>query len=419
MNKAFGFGVAATMVIGGVASADILYDNPVGAGGGTAINQEFGDFPTYSTYLVADFNVPNPGFTLTSVVAPMTVNGAWAAVTTARLHLFAVTGNLPDNITDDPSASRIVPVSYDPQTGILSTVGLSLDVAAGDYWIGLTGIGDFGGIGQAFTLEGANEAGLPDAARNPGGSFNFPAGTDWFAIETFDAWQFHSFALTVEGDPIPPGNCPWDLDNSGVVGATDLLSLLVNWGKCADCDDCPADFDGNCTVGATDLLALLVNWGPCPVGAVIIDFQVLEIDDGNIHNWGYHYEEDGFQLDHPKSEPFEFATFGTQESRYPGSTALFNSTANGVTTLTRIGGGAFDVQSIDISNVNNNGPVTVNFTGNIQGGGQVFDNFTTSGSPNMLETHVFTDFNNLESMVWVQESPFHQFDNITVVPVEP
>ncbi|MEE9130401.1 MAG: hypothetical protein V3T84_10305 [Phycisphaerales bacterium] len=60
----------------------------------------------------------------------------------------------------------------------------------------------------------------------------------------------------------PP--CPWDLDNSGIVGATDLLSLLVNWGKCADCNDCPADFDGNCTVGATDLLALLVNWGPCP-----------------------------------------------------------------------------------------------------------------------------------------------------------
>ncbi|MEE9129915.1 MAG: M20/M25/M40 family metallo-hydrolase [Phycisphaerales bacterium] len=61
-----------------------------------------------------------------------------------------------------------------------------------------------------------------------------------------------------------PNPCPWDLDGSGIVGATDLLSLLVNWGTCADCNDCPADFDGNCTVGATDLLALLVNWGPCP-----------------------------------------------------------------------------------------------------------------------------------------------------------
>ncbi len=57
----------------------------------------------------------------------------------------------------------------------------------------------------------------------------------------------------------PP--CPWDLDCTGSVGASDLLSLLVSWGPCKGC---PADFDGNGTVGASDLLALLVNWGPCP-----------------------------------------------------------------------------------------------------------------------------------------------------------
>ncbi|MEE9131804.1 MAG: FG-GAP repeat protein, partial [Phycisphaerales bacterium] len=55
--------------------------------------------------------------------------------------------------------------------------------------------------------------------------------------------------------------CPWDLDGSDSVGASDLLSLLVSWGPCKGC---PADFDGNGTVGASDLLALLVNWGPCP-----------------------------------------------------------------------------------------------------------------------------------------------------------
>ena len=55
--------------------------------------------------------------------------------------------------------------------------------------------------------------------------------------------------------------CPWDLDGSGSVGASDLLALLVSWGPC---EGCPADFDGNGSVGASDLLALLVNWGPCP-----------------------------------------------------------------------------------------------------------------------------------------------------------
>ena len=57
--------------------------------------------------------------------------------------------------------------------------------------------------------------------------------------------------------------CPGDLDGDGTVGATDLLLLLVTWGRCDDCNDCQPDFDRNCSVGATDLLELLVNWGPC------------------------------------------------------------------------------------------------------------------------------------------------------------
>ena len=52
-----------------------------------------------------------------------------------------------------------------------------------------------------------------------------------------------------------------DLDGDGVVGASDLLILLVNWGPCGDCKDCPADLNGDCTVGAVDLLILLANWG--------------------------------------------------------------------------------------------------------------------------------------------------------------
>ncbi len=55
--------------------------------------------------------------------------------------------------------------------------------------------------------------------------------------------------------------CPWDLDDNGIVGASDLLALLASWGPCKGC---PADFDENGTVGASDLLALLANWGACP-----------------------------------------------------------------------------------------------------------------------------------------------------------
>ncbi len=40
----------------------------------------------------------------------------------------------------------------------------------------------------------------------------------------------------------------------------DIVLLLAAWG--ADPGG-PSDFDDNGIVGATDLLALLVNWGPC------------------------------------------------------------------------------------------------------------------------------------------------------------
>ncbi|MEE8153901.1 MAG: M12 family metallo-peptidase [Phycisphaerales bacterium] len=58
-----------------------------------------------------------------------------------------------------------------------------------------------------------------------------------------------------------PASCPWDLDDNGTVGASDLLSLLAQWGMDPGG---PPDFDGDGNVGASDLLALLANWGPCP-----------------------------------------------------------------------------------------------------------------------------------------------------------
>ncbi|MCH8822202.1 MAG: FG-GAP repeat protein [Planctomycetes bacterium] len=59
--------------------------------------------------------------------------------------------------------------------------------------------------------------------------------------------------LFLEGNP-----CPWDLDNSGSVGTSDLLALFAQWGT-----DGPADFDGSGAVGTSDLLILFANWGPC------------------------------------------------------------------------------------------------------------------------------------------------------------
>ena len=108
----------------------------------------------------------------------------------------------------------------------------------------------------------------------PGGGTNKQAlqaaGTLEPGVYTLDV-QAGSF---VEGLQVPPsrsGQASFDftfdvtilgdLNGDEIVGASDLLILLANWGRCADCDDCNADIDGNCTVGASDLLILLSNWG--------------------------------------------------------------------------------------------------------------------------------------------------------------
>ncbi len=53
-----------------------------------------------------------------------------------------------------------------------------------------------------------------------------------------------------------------DLDGDGLVGITDFLILLAEWGPCdAPCPPtCAADLDGDCLVGITDFLLLLANW---------------------------------------------------------------------------------------------------------------------------------------------------------------
>ena len=61
--------------------------------------------------------------------------------------------------------------------------------------------------------------------------------------------------------PGPPGPCPWDLDGDGLVGITDFLALLAEWGTAPNG---PPDFDGDGTVGITDMLEILSRWGDCP-----------------------------------------------------------------------------------------------------------------------------------------------------------
>ncbi|NCQ90266.1 MAG: PEP-CTERM sorting domain-containing protein [Microcystis aeruginosa TA09] len=151
--------------------------------------------------------------------------------------------------------------------------------------------------------------------------------------------------------------------------------------------------------------------------AVIIDFQSLEQNNSVPNNVGFTYTEAGFTLDN-LSTPFPFFFFGTQEFRYPGSTALLNGTVGGITRLTQNGGGLFDLNSIQLTSLNGNDSVTVNFTGTKADSSTVSQAFTTDAILSTLETFTFnSSFTNLVSVQWIQAFPFHQFDNINVTPV--
>jgi len=61
--------------------------------------------------------------------------------------------------------------------------------------------------------------------------------------------------------PVPPCECPADLDGSGGVGFVDVLAVIGAWGPCGP--DCPEDVNGNGSVDFADVLMVIGAWGPC------------------------------------------------------------------------------------------------------------------------------------------------------------
>lgn len=150
-----------------------------------------------------------------------------------------------------------------------------------------------------------------------------------------------------------------------------------------------------------------------PAQAAVLNFESLAVNNSNLNNVGTTYTENGFTVSQVGSQPFQLAVFGTQATQFPGSTALFNDTVNGLISLTQVGGGAFTLSSIDLANINNTAtPTPVTFSGLRADTTTIAQTFTSSAPG--LTTFNFTNFTDLVSVDWTQASPFHQFDNINV-----
>jgi hypothetical protein len=149
--------------------------------------------------------------------------------------------------------------------------------------------------------------------------------------------------------------------------------------------------------------------------AVLIDFEALKHEDALNVDHGFQYIEDGFQFDEVTANQ-GLHTFGTLESRFTGSTALFNDTVGGITKLSKFGGGTFDLISIDLAELNGSRIADITFVTDL-GHSQTF---TIDGVAFGAETFLFdAGFLGVNFVTWTQETPFHQFDNLVIGVPEP
>ncbi len=192
--------------IAGIDRGPVLWDQQPDPARNAYVDQNFLDFPSFSTYIVNDVSFTT-NVVIDGVITYYTSGiGFWPSSGTATLNIFPKTGTLPGP-GDDPSFGLTVPVDIVAgPNGLEVHAGagtpLNIPLPAGDYWIGLTPDLEFGSFGQEFRQNSTSFVGDASAGRNPGGGFG--VGTDWFdAGQVFGGEPDYDAAITILGTPAP------------------------------------------------------------------------------------------------------------------------------------------------------------------------------------------------------------------------
>jgi hypothetical protein len=178
------------------------------------------------------------------------------------------------------------------------------------------------------------------------------------------------------------------------------------------------------TTNFLSAIVLLTAAVSSPASAVVMDFETLAFpgfsnqSPQSISATPTTYSEDGFTLiTTGVNAGFGFARYGTNSSRFPGSTALLNNTVARDTVLTKNGGGPFSIAAISLATTNAlvSGSFDVLFTGTKSDNSTVDQTFSIDNTTYALETFLFSSaFTDLVSLRWTQGSPSHQFDNLVL-----
>lgn len=154
---------------------------------------------------------------------------------------------------------------------------------------------------------------------------------------------------------------------------------------------------------------LAVSWQTA-AQAVIMDFNHLTVTLPAVSgNRGSNYQEDGFQLDTNGT----FISVHVGNAAFTGSVSMYESILNRYISMTKIGGGLFDLDSIDIDvNTFGNLNVPILFSGSLVGGGSVTQSFTPDLVTGSMQTVVFgPGFDSVQNVGFIVNA-FINFDNI-------
>ena len=194
---------------------------PTGTNASAYIDQEFPDFPAFSTYQVADVTVGAGGWAIDSITSYFgSGGGSWPSSLDVRVNIFSKTGALP-LASDDPTAGAEYAATLTADGSFLDVTasGLGIHLAPGAYWIGMTPIVDFATYGQNFHWQTSGIVGDPSALRNPGNGF--ADGSDWGTYAMIGGTAGDG-AILIEGTGATPEPAAYLL----VAGGLGLLGLL-------------------------------------------------------------------------------------------------------------------------------------------------------------------------------------------------